>query len=75
MIKNIIKTLSDTELISISKEIIDPTIQNITIYRQLESKRNDDITSDNDFNDLESIVISELSTRLLEVDARLTKIG
>ena len=74
MIKNIIKTLSDTELIAISKEIIDPTIPNITIYRQLEAKRNNDITNDDDFNDLESIIINELSLRLLEVDERLGKL-
>lgn len=72
MIKNIIKTLSDTELVAISKEIVDPTIPNITIYRQLMAKRNnDDVINDNDFNNLGFIVINELAERLLEVDERV----
>lgn len=72
MIKNIIKTLSDTELVAISQEIVNPSIPNITIYRQLMAKRNiNDDFNDSDFNELSSIVIGELAERLLEVDERL----
>ena len=40
MITKLLKSLSDTELTSIAKELNDPNIDNISIYRQLIAKIN-----------------------------------
>ena len=72
MIADIIKTLSDTELVAISKEVINPAVANLTIYKQLMGKRNDydDTIDTKDFTNLSSIVINELANRLLERDIK-----
>ncbi len=70
MIKDILKTLSDTELVAISKEVINPAVSNLTIYKQLMGKRNDydDTIDTSDFSNLPNTVINELTNRLLERD-------
>jgi hypothetical protein len=47
MITNLLKSLSDTELTAIAKELNNPEIKNITIYKQLMSKISDDVITDN----------------------------
>lgn len=72
MIKDILKTLSDTEVVAIAKEVINPAVPNITIYRQLMAKENDgDVIDTNDFTNLPSSIINELVVRLLERDANV----
>lgn len=69
MISEIIKTLSDTEVVAIAKEVIDPKVDNLTIYKQLSSKNNEDESIDvNDFAKLTNVVINELVVRLLQRD-------
>jgi len=70
MIADILKTLSDTELVAISKEVINPAVSNLTIYKQLMGKRNDydDTIDTSDFSNLPNTVINELTNRLLERD-------
>ena len=70
MIADILKTLSDTELVAISKEVINPAVSNLTIYKQLIGKRNDydDTIDTSDFSNLPNTVINELTNRLLERD-------
>lgn len=68
MLKDILKSLSDTELIVISNEIINPAIPNYNIYNQLLSKRNDNdgYINTSEFTQLSNLVINELATRLLD---------
>lgn len=75
MIADILKTLSDTELVAISKEVINPAVSNLTIYKQLMGKRNDydDTIDTSDFSNLPNTVINELTNRLLERDLALYK--
>lgn len=69
MIADILKTLSDTELVAISNEVINPAVPNLSIYKQLVAKENDgDIIDTKDFSNLSNLVINELVTRLLESD-------
>ena len=69
MLTDILKTLSDTELVAISQEITNPAVPNISIYKQLVAKENDGESIDvNDFTNLPNLVITELSIRLLESD-------
>lgn len=67
MFKSVLKSLSDTELVAISSEVINPNIPTKSIVAQLNSKLSEPIqfygkTS----KDLVSEVIKELSSRLLE---------
>lgn len=72
--KKVLKSLSDTELISISKEISDPNISNISIISQLMAKSNEEdknLYTPNQPNiDMQFCInmILELSNRLLECD-------
>lgn len=69
MIRDILKTLSDTEVVAIAKEVINPAVPNLTIYNQLMGKNNSNYVIDTkDFNDLPSAIINELTVRLLERD-------
>lgn len=71
MFKSVLKSLSDTELVAISSEVINPNVPTISILDQLNSKLNDPIqfldktTKEIDLY-LVSEVIKELSSRLLE---------
>lgn len=66
MIKDILTTLSDTELAAISQEINNPSVTNLSIYKQLMGKSNDDdIIDTEDFDDLPKLVANELVNRLL----------
>jgi len=67
MISEILKTLSDTELIAISKELDDPTIDNQSIFNQLIAKSNYP-TDVSDFDSLPIKLSVELGERLLESD-------
>lgn len=40
MIKEILKTLSETELMAISRQLDNPSIDEVSVYRQLASKSN-----------------------------------
>jgi len=73
MLKDILHSLSDTELIVISNEIINPAISNFSIYNQLISKSNDDTTiNTDDFTKLPNLVINELANRLLDSNKQTT---
>ncbi len=71
MFKSVLKSLSDTELVAISSEIINPNVPTKSIVDQLNSKLSDPIqfygkTSKEVDLYLVSEVIRELSSRLLE---------
>jgi hypothetical protein len=67
MIKEILKTLSDTEIVVIANEINNPDISNLSIYKQLMGKENDgDVIDSDDFDKLPSSIINELAIRLLK---------
>lgn len=70
MFKSILKSLSDTELVSVALEITNHNIKVEKIAAQLSSKSNHPIfivekTSDEIRSTLNSEIISELSSRIL----------
>lgn len=67
MIKEILITLSDTELIALSKELDDPTIDNVSIYNQLFAKSNYPVDM-SDFEYLPTKLAVVIGERLLESD-------
>jgi hypothetical protein len=72
--KEVLKSLSDTELVAISKEVADPNITNDAIIGQLMSKANDpefEYTPDIDIMFCIDMCI-ELGDRLLECDKRMS---
>jgi hypothetical protein len=71
MFKSVLKSLSDTELVAIASEVINPNIPTKSIVAQLNSKLNSPVqfsgkTSKEMDLYLVSEVIKELSSRLLE---------
>jgi hypothetical protein len=70
MISEIIKTLSDTELVAVATEINDPRIDNRTIYNQLLAKANLGVNM-NGFDKLTNLVVNELVIRLLQCDRKI----
>ena len=75
IIREILSTLSDTELTAITFELNNPNISNGHIFNQLFAKANEDYTPDNSVRsklptteDLVCEVASELANRLLDRD-------
>lgn len=68
MIKDILKTLSDTELTAVAYELNNPKISNEQIFRQLIAKSNDETTIKTSTEELVCEVAFELANRLLERD-------
>ena len=68
MIKDILKTLSDTELTAITFELNDPGIDNVHIFKQLLAKANEDFVEQTSVEQLVCEVAFELANRLLERD-------
>lgn len=73
MFKCVLKSLSDTELVSVASEVINPEILTESIVAQLDSKSNSPIfLSDKSIDEIGQIltseIITELSSRLLESD-------
>ena len=72
MFKCVLKSLSDTELVSIAKEVSNPEIKINSITSQLVAKSNSPVViagkSNVVRNILTSEVLAELSFRLLESD-------
>lgn len=75
MIKNILKTLSDTELISIAKQLSNVEINEQMIYAQIVSKSNENDTIEKMYSEMNSdkfrgtlprLVAFELAIRLQE---------
>lgn len=73
--KNVLSSLSDTELIVISQEMANPDIPNSSIINQLVAKSNDvdkDYTSIPDIDIMFCIDLCvELGNRLLESDSKV----
>jgi hypothetical protein len=69
--KEILKTLSDTEITAIAYELADPSIDNQSIYNQLAGKSNGEKPSIEMISILPTLVAVELSDRLLNRNIQL----
>ena len=74
MIKDTLKTLSDTELVAIAFELNDPGIDNVHIFKQLIAKSNESFVEETTTEKLVCEVAKELATRLLERDVHVVDI-
>jgi hypothetical protein len=70
MLKDILKSLSDTEITAIAYEVANPSIPNVSIYNQLVGKSNDDDSIGDDFQNLSVLVGVELANRVLELNRK-----
>lgn len=76
VIKEILKTLSDTEILAIAKQLSNPEVDEQLVYRQLIAKGNksetldemyDEMNSDNFRGTLPRMVAAELSERYYQL--------
>jgi len=76
MINNILKTLSDTEIMAVADQLTDPKVDELFVYRQLVSKANDPVELEDMFNEVNSdgirgtlprLVLSEITQRYREI--------
>jgi hypothetical protein len=68
MIKEILNTLSDTEIMSIAEQLSNEEISEQMIYKQIISKSNNNNTLDEMFNEMNSDKFRGTLPRLVAVD-------
>lgn len=65
MIKEILKTLSDTEIMAVADQLVDPNIDETFVYHQLVSKSNVDTSIDQMFDEVNSDQVRGTLPRLV----------